>query len=119
MGMYKRDNGNGLSISKTKAPRRSPCYEEERLFLALALRASSFLQGIARASSALLLLRASVLGCWLGRLFRRSLLLVGTLVELSCNHDDSGVLHAILVCPLLWLEEALDGEQRAFCELVE
>lgn len=83
-----------MSLSKTKATRWSPCYEEERLFLAL-------------------------LGCWLGRLFRRSLLLVGTLVELGCNHDDSGVLHAILVCPFLWLEEALDGEQCAFCELVE
>lgn len=83
-----------MSLSKTKATRRSPCYGEERLFLAF-------------------------LGCWLGRLFRRSLLLVGTLVELGCNHDDSGVLHAILVCPLLWLEETLDGEQRALGELVE
>lgn len=89
-----RYNSRLISLSKTKATRRSPCYEEERLFLAF-------------------------LGCWLGRLFRRSLLLVGTLVELGCNHDDSGVLHAILVCPLLRLEEALDGEQRALGELVE
>lgn len=89
-----RYNSRMMSLSKTKATRRSPCYGEERLFLAF-------------------------LGCWLGRLFRRSLLLVGTLVELGCNHDDSGVLHAILVCPLLWLEEALDGEQRALGELVE
>mgnify|MGYP003291257496 CR=1 FL=1 len=89
-----RYNSRLMSLSKTKATRRSPCYGEERLFLAL-------------------------LGCWLGRLFRRSLLLVGTLVELGCNHDDSGVLHAILVCPFLWLEEALDGEQRALGELVE
>lgn len=89
-----RYNSRLMSLNKTKATRRSPCYEEERLFLAL-------------------------LGCWLGRLFRRSLLLVGTLVELGCNHDDSGVLHAILVCPLLWLEETLDGEQRALGELVE
>ena len=89
-----RYNSRLMSLSKTKATRRSPCYGEERLFLAF-------------------------LGCWLGRLFRRSLLLVGTLVELGCNHDDSGVLHAILVCPFLWLEETLDGEQRAFCELVE
>ena len=89
-----RYNSRLMSLSKTKATRRSPCYGEERLFLAF-------------------------LGCWLGRLFRRSLLLVGTLIELGCNHDDSGVLHAILVCPLLWLEETLDGEQRAFCELVE
>ena len=87
-------NSRLMSLSKTKATRRSPCYGEERLFLAF-------------------------LGCWLGRLFRRSLLLVGTLVELGCNHDDSGVLHAILVCPLLWLEETLDGEQRALGELVE
>ena len=89
-----RYNSRLMSLSKTKATRRSPCYGEERLFLAF-------------------------LGCWLGRLFRRSLLLVGTLVELGCNHDDSGVLHAILVCPLLWLEETLDGEQRALGELVE
>lgn len=89
-----RYNSRMMSLSKTKATRRSPCYGEERLFLAF-------------------------LGCWLGWLFRRSLLLVGTLVELGCNHDDSGVLHAILVCPLLWLEEALDGEQRALGELVE
>lgn len=89
-----RYNSRLMSLSKTKATRRSPCYEEERLFLAL-------------------------LGCWFGRLFRRSLLLVGTLVELGCNHDDSGVLHAILVCPFLWLEEALDGEQRALDELVK
>lgn len=89
-----RYNSRMMSQSKTKATRRSPCYGEERLFLAF-------------------------LGCWLGRLFRRSLLLVGTLVELGCNHDDSGVLHAILVCPLLWLEETLDGEQRALGELVE
>ena len=88
-----RYNSRLMSLSKTKATRRSPCYGEERLFLAF-------------------------LGCWLGRLFRRSLLLVGTLVELGCNHDDSGVLHAILVC-LLWLEETLDGEQRALGELVE
>ena len=45
--------------------------------------------------------------------------LSGHSVELGCNHDDSGVLHAILVCPLLWLEETLDGEQRALGELVE
>ena len=89
-----RYNSRLMSLSKTKATRRSPCYGEERLFLAF-------------------------LGCWLGRLFRRSLLLVGTLIELGCNHDDSGVLHAILVCPLLWLEETLDGEQRALGELVE
>ena len=89
-----RYNSRLMSLSKTKATRRSPCYGEERLFLVF-------------------------LGCWLGRLFRRSLLLVGTLVELGCNHDDSGVLHAILVCPLLWLEETLDGEQRALGELVE
>lgn len=89
-----RYNSRLMSLSKTKATRRSPCYGEERLFLAF-------------------------LGCWLGRLFRRSLLLVGTLVELGCNHDDSGVLHAILVCPFLWLEETLDGEQRALGELVE
>lgn len=87
-----RYNSRLMSLSKTKATRRSPCYGEERLFLAF-------------------------LGCWLGRLFRRSLLLVGTLVELGCNHDDSGVLHAILVCPLLWLEETLDGEQRALVSL--
>ena len=89
-----RYNSRLMSLSKTKATRRSPCYGEERLFLAF-------------------------LGCWLGRLFRRSLLLVGTLVELGCNHDDFGVLHAILVCPFLWLEEALDCEQRALGELVE
>ena len=74
--IFTRYNSRMMSLSKTKATRRSPCYEEEGLFLAL-------------------------LGCWLGRLFRRSLLLVGTLVELGCNHDDSGVLHAILVCPFL------------------
>ena len=89
-----RYNSRLMSLSKTKATRRSACYGEERLFLAF-------------------------LGCWLGRLFRRSLLLVGTLIELGFNHDDSGVLHAILVCPLLWLEETLDGEQRALGELVE
>ena len=89
-----RYNSRLMSLSKTKATRRSPCYGEERLFLAF-------------------------LGCWLGRLFRRSLLIVGTIVELCCNHDDSGVLHAILVCPLLWLEETLDGEQRALGELGE
>ena len=89
-----RYNSRLMSLSKTKATRRSPCYGEERLFLAR-------------------------LGCWLGRLFRRSLLLVGTLVEFGCNHDNSGVLHAILVCPFLWLEEALDGEQRALDEFVE
>lgn len=55
-----RYNSRLMSLSKTKATRRSPCYGEERLFLAF-------------------------LGCWLGRLFRRSLLLVGTLVELGCN----------------------------------
>ena len=89
-----RYNSRLMSLNKTKATRRSPCYGEERLFLAF-------------------------LGCWLGRLFRRSLLLVGTLVELGCNHDDSGVLHAILVCPFLWLEETFDGEQRALDELVK
>ena len=68
-----RYNSRLMSLSKTKATRRSPCYGEERLFLAF----------------------------------------------LGCNHDDSGVLHAILVCPLLWLEETLDGEQRALGELVE
>ena len=83
-----------MSLSKTKATRRSPCYEEERLFLAL-------------------------LGRWLGQLFRRSLLLVGTLVELGRYHDDSGALHAIFACPFLRLEEALNGEQRTLGELVE
>jgi hypothetical protein len=40
-----RYNSRLMSLSKTKATRRSPCYGEERLFLAF-------------------------LGCWLGRLFR-------------------------------------------------
>ena len=90
-----RYNSRLMSLSKTKATRRSPCYGEERLFLAF-----SWLLALAGSSAGVSSLS-------------------GTLVELGCNHDDSGVLHAILVCPLLWLEETLDGEQRALGELVE
>ena len=47
------------------------------------------------------------------------MILGGARFSLAVGRQEKNGEETILVCPLLWLEETLDGEQRALGELVE
>lgn len=56
---------------------------------------------------------------WMLSIVSGSLFLVQSGIELVGDKDNATVLRALLVCPLVRLEVAFNGEQCTFGELVE